>query len=181
MTTPSDRAPRVHAEGLVVDTVALLRWPGTQCDVAVDERPEDLSTSVARAVHVAGTLLVESMADSLSVTGTVDAHWEGTCRRCLDEARGTVEVEIQEIFERHPVEGETYELPDDHVDLRPMLEEQVVLTLPLAPLCGEDCAGPAPEAFPTTVESDEAPEPTGDPRWAALDALKFDDDAAPEE
>ena len=177
MTTPSDPAPRVRAEGLVVDTVALLRWPGTQCEVIVDERPTELATSVARAAHITGTLVVESMADSLSVTGTVAAHWEGTCRRCLEDTTGSVDVEIQEIFERQPVEGETYPLPDNQVDLGPMLEEQVVLTLPLAPLCADDCAGPAPETFPTAVESDEEPEPTGDPRWAALDALEFDDPA----
>lgn len=175
MTTPSDPAPRVRAEGLLVDTVALLRWPGSRCDVIVDEGPAELSTSVARATHVTGTLVAESMADSLSVTGTVAAEWEGTCRRCLDDATGSVDVEIREIYERQPVEGETYPLPDDHVDLRPMLEEQVVLTLPLAPLCAEDCAGPAPETFPATVEPDEEPEPQGDPRWAALDALEFDE------
>lgn len=167
----------MRAEGLLVDTVALLRWPGTQCDVVVDERPEELATSVARATHVTGTLLAESMADSLSVTGTVAAAWEGTCRRCLEDTTGSVDVEIQEIYERTPVEGETYALPDHNVDLRPMLEEQVVLTLPLAPLCAEDCAGPAPDTFPATVEPDEKPEPAGDPRWAALDALTFDDDA----
>ena len=167
----------MRAEGLVVDTVALLRWPGTQCDVIVDERPTELATSVARADHVTGTLIAESMADSLSVTGTVAAHWEGTCRRCLEDTAGSVDVEIQEIFERRPVEGETYPLPDNHVDLRQMLEEQVVLTLPLAPLCAEDCAGPAPETSPATIASDVEPEPAGDPRWAALDALQFDDPA----
>ena len=160
----------------MVDTVALLRWPGTQCDVIVDEQPADLATSVAKTTRISGVLVAESMADSLSVTGTVQAHWDGTCRRCLEDTDGVTDVEIQEIYERNPVEGETYELPDDHVDLRPMLEEQVVLSLPLAPLCSDDCAGPAPEAFPATVEPDEEPEPAGDPRWAALDALKFDDD-----
>lgn len=159
----------------MVDTVALLRWPGTRCDVVVDEQPDHLATSVARATRVTGTLVAESMADSLSVTGTVVADWEGTCRRCLEPTFGSVDVEVREIFERNAVEGETYELPDDHVDLGPMLDEQVLLSLPLAPLCSQDCAGPAPEAFPAMVEADDESEPAGDPRWAALDALKFDE------
>jgi uncharacterized protein len=58
----------------------------------------------------------------------------------------------------------------------------VLLTLPLAPLCGDDCKGPAPEAFPAVVEDDAVPSGAGDappdapadPRWAALDALHFD-------
>ena len=53
------------------------------------------------------------------------------------------------------------------------------MDLPLAPLCGPDCRGPAPEDFPATVEGEgagegEGDEPAGDPRWAALDELRFD-------
>jgi uncharacterized protein len=54
----------------------------------------------------------------------------------------------------------------------------VLLHLPLAPLCREDCRGPAPDAFPAVVagELDDEPAdgPRGDPRWAALDVLRRD-------
>lgn len=178
MATPSESAAGSAAGvSLVIDTVALLRRPGTQREVAVDLAPADVATSVVTVERIQGPLVVESMADSLTVTGTLDVTWDGTCRRCLDPAAGATEVEIREIFERRPVEGETYELGDDAVDLAPMVLEQVVLSLPLAPLCAEDCAGPAPDAFPASVEADvDLTEPAGDPRWAALDALKFDDD-----
>jgi len=40
-------------------------------------------------------------------------------------------------------------------------------------LCGDDCRGPAPEAFPTgSTDEQEAPR---DPRWAGLDELSFDE------
>ena len=54
------------------------------------------------------------------------------------------------------------------------------LALPLAPLCDEDCAGPDPDDHPgrgrgrrrrTAPMADDA---RADPRWAALDALRFD-------
>ena len=47
-----------------------------------------------------------------------------------------------------PVEGETYPLGRDPLDLEPVLREALALALPLAPLCDEACAGPDPEAHP---------------------------------
>jgi len=50
------------------------------------------------------------------------------------------------------------------------------LALPLSPLCAADCVGPAPEWLPS-ADSPSGTEdgPVGDPRWAALDVLRFDE------
>ena len=90
-----------------------------------------------------------------------------------------VEAGLDErIFEVHPEEGETYPIDGDEVDLEPVVRDAALLSLPLAPLCREDCAGPAPDAFPATVEGEDEPadgdEPARDPRWAALDELRFE-------
>lgn len=166
---------------LEVDVALLLRRPGDTCPVEVDLRFDDLANSVVEASRVAGALVVESMSDSLSVTGSLSAPWTGDCRRCLGEAEGVTTIDVSEIYERRPVDGETYPLVGDVVDLAPMVREQMLLSLPLAPLCDEDCGGPDPERFPSIVggaddaEGDAEQEPVGDPRWAALDALRFDD------
>ncbi len=176
-TTVTNSSDAAVARGFVVDVVNLLRWPGSRVEVSLDE-PLAAATSAAHASRLHGSLIAESMPDSLTITGDLVADWSGECRRCLGEATGTVDVDVQEIYERKPEEGETFELTDDKVDLEPMLTELVTLTLPLAPLCGEDCLGPAPDEFPATVEADpsEEEEPKGDPRWAALDALTFEED-----
>ncbi len=170
---------------LAVDVALLLRRPGDRSDVSVDLRFDDLLNSVVEATHVVGVLTVESMADSLSVTGHLAAPWRGECRRCLGDAEGVTEIEVAEVFERRPTDGETYPLEGDTVDLAPMAREQMLLSLPLAPLCDEACPGPDPERFPSIAPtddeiagdgSDDDPVPMGDPRWAALDALRFDDD-----
>jgi uncharacterized protein len=48
----------------------------------------------------------------------------------------------------------------------------------MAPLCSEDCPGPDPESHPVAVEEDGdramAAARPADPRWAALDELRFD-------
>ncbi len=176
MSEPAERAATHEAatQGFVVDVAPLLRRPGNRREVLIDQQVADLGTTAAEATRLTGSLLVEAMADSVSVTGAISAEWEGACRRCLEPARGAVEVEIQEVYEREPSEGETYQLADEHLDLAPMVREQVLLSLPLAPLCSPGCAGPAPDSFPARAEADEGAA-GGDPRWAALDALVFDD------
>ena len=66
------------------------------------------------------------------------------------------------MFEPDPVEGETYPLGRDEIDLEPALREALALALPLAPLCDEDCSGPDPDAHPVTTAPDEAEPSDGD-------------------
>jgi uncharacterized protein len=81
------------------------------------------------------------------------------------------------VFEVRPVDGETYPIEGDEVDLEPVVRDAALLHLPLAPLCRPDCEGPAPDVFPTRVEGDATDdEPARDPRWAALDELRLDAD-----
>jgi uncharacterized protein len=170
---------------LRLTVLELRRRPGTQRDVEVTAPIEGLEITSARVpdgadVAVAATL--EAIEGAITVTGTVTAPWEGECRRCLETVTGTIEAPLSEVFEPHPTEGETYPLEGDEVDLEPVVRDAVLLSLPLAPLCREDCAGPAPEAFPASVaggsEADEGTDPDAerppDPRWAALEQLKFD-------
>ena len=89
-------------------------------------------------------------------------------------------IEISTVFsgcfiEPTPTEGETWPLGDESIDLLPALREAMLLALPLAPLCRDDCEGPEPDRFPTGVAEDEPVERPADPRWAALDEFTFDD------
>lgn len=72
---------------------------------------------------------------------------------------------------------EARQLANGWVDLSESVRDALLLGLPLAPLCNEDCAGPAPEEFPVEAPPDDAATESvsaGDPRWAALDDLRFD-------
>lgn len=164
------------------------RRPGTQRPLARELPAHVLGALVTSAAQVdpdAEVVLdgtVEATGVDIVLTGTVTFPWEGECRRCLQPVEGEVTADLREIFEPTPVEGETWPVEGDAIDLAPVLREVVLLTLPLVPLCSEDCVGPDPERFPATVEADdadpgdeEAAEPPADPRWAALDALRFEE------
>lgn len=164
---------------LVVNVAELRRRAGTRKRI---ERSAVLSGLVVgdvavvedAAVDVSGVL--ESLSDQVVLTGTVAADWLGSCRRCLDEVTGRVEVEVREVFDPHPIEGETYPLAGENLDLEPMARDAVLLHLPLAPLCDVACAGPDPEhpVGPAAEERAAAAEPEPDPRWAALRDLRLE-------
>jgi uncharacterized protein len=174
----------------VVSTAELFRHLGARSPI---ERRGPLpvaltSSQVADGTDVVADLVLEAQGTTVTATGTVTAEWVGECRRCLTTTGGELVVELSEVFEQDPVEGETYPLGRDNVDLTPALRETIALALPVAPLCDEACAGPDPDAHPVTVEPDEADAvegeadgagangaPKADPRWAALDQLHFDD------
>ena len=108
------------------------------------------------------------------VSGTVTAPWQGTCRRCLGEASGTVAAEVRELFEEGSDGEETYPMHGDQVDAEPLVRDAVLLDLPAAPLCREDCRGLCPKCGANLNEAgDDHDHPEErDPRWAALDQLK---------
>lgn len=119
---------------------------------------------------------LESVSEGVYVSGTVAAPLAGECVRCLDELTDELTVEIGELF-AYPggVTDETTdddELPrvvDEHVDVEQTVRDAVVLALPLAPLCDEDCPGLCAECGGRRADlGPDHGHDTIDPRWAAL-------------
>lgn len=169
---------------LRIGVMELRRRPGTQRDVHLAALLPGLAISSAHVPDAAEILVdgvLEAIEGAITISGTVTAPWVGDCRRCLDPVEGVIEATLSEVFEANPLEGETYPLEGDEVDLERVVRDAVLLSLPLAPLCRADCIGPAPETFPTVTEGamgDDAgdDDPPRDPRWAALEGLTFDAD-----
>ena len=183
MTAPERRGAGNTPErrDLQVAVTDLRRHPGTRRHWRGSARFDDLAISTARVpvgAEVGVDLQLEAIANGVVAEGTVTVPWVGECRRCLTQIDGVCETPVREIFEVHPTEGETYPLDDEVLDLGPMVRDAALLALPLTPLCADDCLGPAPEAFPTGPVDDEVATPA-DPRWAALDELRFDEPEAP--
>jgi uncharacterized protein len=174
VTGPSGRG----AGPFVVPVAELQRQVGKRLEVDRSGVVDDLVCSGSAVVDGAECRIegvLESILGGVSVRATVSAPWEGSCRRCLAPARGTVRVAVRELFTRGGDPEETYPLADDRVDLEPLVHDAVLLELPVAPLCRDDCAGLCPTCG---AELDVAPcgcEPPADPRWAALDVLRVPD------
>lgn len=133
---------------------------------------------------------VSLTADHRGVTarGTIASAWEGECRRCLEMVREDVTIDLHVTFlsdvdfdahEPGPDEVDAYAFSGEMVDVGEVVREELMLSLPLSPLCRDGCEGVEGEFF-STGEGDPASEESGDPpidpRWAALSELSFDED-----
>ena len=163
------------ARPFVVNLGALRRTPGERRREVRSGSLPGLEVS-GSAVPPDGEVTVDVVLDSVPggavATGSVSAPWRGACRRCLVETGGTVRAEVREVFEEDHDPEQTYPLRGDQLDLEPLARDAVLLELPLAPLCREDCAGICPTCgTDRNVAPCRCHEAAGDPRWAALDVL----------
>jgi DUF177 domain-containing protein len=163
-----------HANALRVN-VTDLRRPGATRDVEVTAHVPGLQSDAVDVpsdapVHV--RVHLERVSDGVVVRGEIDAPWRGLCSRCLQPVADHVRVHVDELYETEPVEGETYRLGAEVLDLEPLVRDALMLELPHTPLCGPECRGLCPNCgtdrntSSCDCETDEA-----DPRWAALRSL----------
>lgn len=163
----------------VVNVADLLRRAGSSREDVL-EGPlgplEVVDTRMPAGSTVRVDVRLESVNEGMVAKGTVTAPWEGECRRCLEPVHGTLRSEVLEVFEAEPKEGETLLLAGVTIDLEPVAHEAILLDLPLAPLCREDCAGLCPTCGVDHNEvACECAPPTTDPRWAGLEGLTFEE------
>lgn len=74
------------------------------------------------------------------VTGRFHAQATVNCARCLKPFLYTIGFEFAEYYKKQPEEGE-YEFEGETIELDRMLEDNVVVNLPVRFLCSEDCKG----------------------------------------
>lgn len=171
------------ATGPWVHNVAdLVNRPGARREVHVAAPMSGLVVVASRVpadapVRLDG--LLEWTVEGVLARARVAADWRAECRRCLRPVEGTVELTVEELFERRPVEPDSFALAGDQVDLEPLVREAILLELPLAPLCAEACLGICPICGADRNEGACACVPDDrDPRWAALDVLRGEGEGA---
>jgi uncharacterized protein len=153
--------------------VSDLRRPGTARDVGVVAPVAGLRSDAVEAggpAHV--HLHLERVSDGVVARGEIEASWQGACSRCLRPVDGATAVHVDELFEPEPVEGETYLLDHDVIDLEPMVRDALVLEFPHTPLCDRECRGLCPTCgTDRNTGSCDCVTDEPDPRWAALRSL----------
>jgi uncharacterized protein len=162
-----------------VGVADLLKRSGNHREEHLEAVLDDLVVITSHVVDgepISLDVRLESVNEGIVVKGVVHVPWEGECRRCLRPVRDALDVPVFEVFEDEPVEGETSKLDIDRIDLEPLARETVLLELPMAPLCRDDCAGLCPEcgADRNAGGCGHAGEVV-DRRWAALDELRFEE------
>jgi uncharacterized protein len=163
---------------LVFDTRSLDRGPGSaRTETRTAPAPAHLHTGMAWIPEGADLDLevrLESVTEGVLVTAKATAPVAGECARCLEPVTETVTVLCRELFsyEQNGGDGDEdgYSLDGDLLDLEPALRDALVLALPLAPRCQEDCPGLCAECGVRLAQAgaEHHHGPAPDPRWAAL-------------
>jgi len=131
---------------------------------------------VPAGAEVGLRLRLESVMEGVLVSGELDVPVEGSCARCLEPIEDSLHLDVQELYayegsttEATSEEDEVRRIEGDFLDLEPMVRDAVVLALPLAPVCTDDCAG---LCVGCGLRLDDLPDDhtheMRDPRWAAL-------------
>lgn len=127
--------------------------------VPFSERLEDPGDDVRFPARVEGTLVLAGTDHSVCLTGSVRTVADLVCGACLAWFQLPLEVEVREEFYRPPDEAweagpAERELapedfltpvePGDVIDVTDVVRQNVLLALPLAPRCRDDCRGLCP-------------------------------------
>lgn len=155
------------------------RWAGSVA--APDRHP---SEGVELSGPIAFGLEVRDEGDSVVVEGWLHAIPRLACSRCLDFTPRIVRRDYRLIFgtredppdanetELDDVDLDTDDYPSEGLDLRPILVEQVLLDLPMKPLCGDDCLGLCAQCGKNLNHERCDCEAPVDPRLSALGELR---------
>ena len=136
------------------------------------------------AVQIADDLLVGNLRGVVNFTrtpqglyakGRLTAKLHSECVRCLDEVDLPVTSRFSELFVYPPEnapEG-AYQVGDDiHVDLAPLVREDMLLSIPMQTLCRPDCQGLCPQCGQNWNEGPcNCHAEAGDPRLVVLAQL----------
>lgn len=159
--------------------------------VLSDESIDPDDPTVVEAHNVQGNVKVTRVSHDLLVQGNVSADVDLECSRCLEHFSlpvtgkleekylPTIDVETGRAVPRILADEDdtAFNINGNHeIDLTEPVRQALLVSLPMRPLCREDCAGLCPTCGKNLNEGPCDCEPaTVDNRWASLQELKIED------
>lgn len=164
--------------------------PGGQViDRSVDPSTLSMDSSEFRlvgAVALTGRL-VRADGEAYRLQGRLSSNVEVSCVRCLEPFQSAIRETLDLVYlpqsqnvaasedEDHGLGADELAVSfyrDEAIDLAHMIWEQIVLALPMKPVCRPDCQGLCPDCGANRNETTcSCVRDTTDPRWHALKGL----------
>ncbi|MGH9303116.1 MAG: YceD family protein [Acidimicrobiales bacterium] len=171
--TPAGSGPAGERPWLV-PVARLRKHPGARASFSIRAPIGGLAVSsswVVQGSDICFEGTVEAASGGVVLHGSVSAPFEGTCRRCLETASGTLFAKLDEVCLDEVVDDIGYGVGAEWFDLEPVVHDACILELPVAPLCAESCLGLcATCGVNRNLEACSCGPPV-DARWAALSEL----------
>ena len=182
----SDATPSTPLDtALQFDAIDLVGRPGSHRRVerTIPAPPREaggIAMQVPEGQDIAVEAELESVVEGIYVHGTVTAHLDGECSRCLDPVDQDVSARLDELF-MYPekVRAEEKEdsvlFEDDAVNVGPLVRDALAMEADERPLCREDCPGLCGQCGFRMEDDPDHHHDVIDPRFAALQGLLEDD------
>lgn len=91
-----------------------------------------------------GPIKVEGTLNKIDVgvqfIGKLYANIKVQCSRCLEEFKLPLEITFDEQFSKYEEEM-GYKISENFIDISKLIEDNILLNIPLKPLCSESCKG----------------------------------------
>src|SRR5699024_3940369 len=139
-----------------------------------------IAMQVPEGQDIAVEAELESVVEGIYVHGTVTAHLEGECSRCLDPVEQDVTARVDELFmypEKVKAEDrdDSVLFEDDAVNVGPLVRDSLAMEADERPLCREDCPGLCAQCGFRMEDDPDHHHDVIDPRFAALQGLLDED------
>ncbi len=171
---------KIPVEGLSARRLIEASW------FALPPEADDPTHPIRLVEPIELDLRLERLGQDVRVRMGLVAAVSLACARCLEPFVLPIDVQTRFTFCRssgaasEPVEKglsledlESASYEGEEIDLSDLVYEQIVLSLPMKPLCSADCKGFCPKCgVNLNLESCGCVETAGDPRWDALRRIK---------
>jgi len=143
---------------MLYNVAQLLKAPvGTSLEYSIHEEDVQLDEDLKVIGPIDGHVRLRRTNQGILADGWVDLTLELTCTRCLKVFEQSIHVPFMELF--YPTldiisglplppsdEEDAFPIDEHHLlDLTEAIRQRVLLELPIATLCREDCAGLCPQ------------------------------------
>jgi uncharacterized protein len=130
----------VKVSPYLLDVGDLLAHPGETRTVAFNAAlaAEIENARVTGPIALQGRL--EGLTDGVYMVAGVEAPARVTCNRCLTEWDEVLLLQVKQLFTKQPDE-DGYGIEEHWIDTEGPVHDEVMLALPLAPVCRGDCKG----------------------------------------
>jgi len=157
------------------DGTSRQNWSGEIAGIDLIYPGEVADVQVAASVH--------RLRDLITVRGQIRARLVRPCDRCLGEAQMALESGLHAVIRRRSVtlppeegdEGEyllTITEEDGEVDLTDQIRDRLVVEVPMAVHCSEECKGLCPRCGADLNQGPCTCPPEENVRWAGLGSIR---------
>jgi uncharacterized protein len=158
--------------------------PGT-VDLGPDMRQSGPLRAQGRATLIEERHGHKGVIQDIRVVGDLATSVEVECARCLEPVTRDVKRNYELLYRPQGIDAGREEISvtdaeaeigyyhGEGIDLKDIVREQILLSVPMKVVCREDCKGLCPHCGQNLNQGEcKCPQPVGDTRWQALKGLK---------